>query len=328
MTDRNDLRTVVYGAGAIGGVLGGHLALVGRQVILIGRSGHVSAIQNHGLRLVTPAATHILRLAAVTSPGEIEFEPRDVIFLCVKSQDTDSALRELHAVVKDVPIFCFQNGVRNEEIAARHFSRVYGVRLHVAALFISDGEVVSRQYPPGNLIIGRYPDGRDDLAEAVAANMREAGFYAMVTSDVMPYKWAKLMRNLANNAPVAITDAEDARISEAVKDEAREILSAAGIRWISDKEVALEWPESAIPIRATTDDLGSRFSSTWQSLNRRQGDVEADFFNGEIVRLAQRLGRKAPINETVLRIVQEMAVKRELPGKYTTAELRTLLGLN
>lgn len=68
--------------------------------------------------------------------------------------------------------------------------------------------------------------------------------------------------------------------------------------------------------------------STWQSLARRQGTVETDFFNGEIVRLAKQLGREAPINETLLRISQEMATNREPPGKYTPAQLCTLLGLD
>lgn len=58
------------------------------------------------------------------------------------------------------------------------------------------------------------------------------------------------------------------------------------------------------------------------------GNVETDFFNGEIVRLAEQLGRQAPVNETLLRIAQEMATKRELPGKYTLPELCRLVGLD
>jgi len=60
----------------------------------------------------------MLKVSAVTSPGEIDFRPGDVLLLTVKSQDTDAALRDLHNVEKDIPIFCLQNGVRNEETAA------------------------------------------------------------------------------------------------------------------------------------------------------------------------------------------------------------------
>ena len=68
-------------------------------------------------------------------------------------------------------------------------------------------------------------------------------------------------------------------------------------------------------------------SSTWQSLTRRQGSVETEFLNGEVVRLAKKLGEQAPINETLLGICKEMAVNREPPGKYTPGQLRSLLGL-
>jgi 2-dehydropantoate 2-reductase len=147
------MRIIVYGAGAIGGVVGGHLALTGREVVLIGRPDHVSAIQQRGLRLVTPTSRHTLRLPAVTAPGQIDFGPEDVVLLCVKGQDTDEALGKLATAVTGIPIFCLQNGVQNEEIAARHFSRVYGAAVRVGGVFVNNGEVTARRDPPGWLVI-------------------------------------------------------------------------------------------------------------------------------------------------------------------------------
>jgi 2-dehydropantoate 2-reductase len=142
-------RTIIYGAGAIGGVVGGHLALAGKEVVLIGRPKHMKAIREHGLRLVTPRGTHTLQLTAVTEPSQIDFRPEDVVFLCVKGQDTEEALRTLRAQVEDIPIFCFQNGVRNEEVASRYFPRVYGVVVRVGGVFVNNGEVIARYDPPG-----------------------------------------------------------------------------------------------------------------------------------------------------------------------------------
>lgn len=321
------MRVIIYGAGAIGGVVGGHLARVGHNITLIGRPGHVRATQEHGLRLVTPTNTYILPVPAVTTPAHIDFGPDDVVFLCVKGQNTEEALADLRAVVEDVPVFCFQNGVSNEEVATRYFPRVYGVRVFVAAVYLTDGEVIARRDPPGWLIVGRYPAGTDDLSEATASMLRSAGFFTMLTPDVMPYKWGKLMRNLVN-AVGAITDAtgDDVDIiARAVRQEARDILAQAGIRWISEKELAVEWPDSTIQPRSSLPIKAQ--NSTWQSLARRQGTVEADFLNGEVVRLAKKLGRQAPVNEGLLRISQEMAVNRETPGKYTPGQLGALLGL-
>jgi 2-dehydropantoate 2-reductase len=322
------MRAIIYGTGAIGGVVGGHLALAGKEVILIGRPDHVNAIREHGLRFITPTGTHVLRLPVVTEPSQIDFRSGDVILLCVKGQNTGEALRDLRTVVEDIPIFCVQNGVRNEEIAIQHFPRVYGVMVRVGGVFVNNGEVIARRDPPGWLIMGVYPVGADDLVEAVATNLRDAGFYVLVTSDVMPYKWGKLMLNLGN-AIGAITNmrgGDNNRIAGAAQQEAREILSKAGIRWISAEELALQWPEITMRPRNTIDSEAQ--SSTWQSLARRQGTVETDFLNGEIVRLAERLGIQASVNEGLLRVVQQMATKRELPGKYASAELCRLVGLD
>ena len=321
------MRVIIYGAGAIGGVVGGHLSRVGQDVTFIGRPGHMNAIQQRGLSLVTPTATYTLRVPVVTAPRQIDFGPGDVVFLCMKGQGTEEALRELQAVVEDVPIFCFQNGVHNEEVAAGYFPQVYGVKVLVGAVYLTDGEVAAHRDPPGWLIVGRYPKGVDDRAEAIGTQLRAAGFITMVTPDVMPYKWGKLLRNLGNSIG-AITDStgdDVAVIGRAARQEAREVLSQAGIHWISDKDLAQEWPDSTSKPRSSLP-AGAR-NSTWQSLARRQGTVEADYLNGEIVRLARGLGREAPINEGLLRISHQMAADREPPGKYSAAQLSVLLGL-
>ena len=325
---QENIRAIIYGAGAIGGVVAGHLALTGTDVVLIGRPGHMGAIQEHGLRFITPEGTHMLRMPTVTKPKQIDFRPGDVVLFCVKGQNTDEALRDLRAVVEDVPVFCFQNGVRNEEIATRYFPAVYGVMVRVGGVYVNDGEVVARRDPPGWLIMGRYPTGTDDLAEATAARLRNAGFYVLVTPDVMPYKWGKLMGNLAN-AIGAITNERGGEILSIIRaalQEARQILAQADIRWIAGEELAQQWPEITTQPRSSLNTKEQ--SSTWQSLARQQGTVETDFLNGEIVRLAKRLGVQAPVNETLLRISKEMAVKGELPGKYTSTELRGLAGLD
>jgi 2-dehydropantoate 2-reductase len=321
------MRFIIYGAGGIGCVIGGHLVRTGHDVVLIGRPGHIKAINESGLRFITPAGTHILKIRAVTTPEQIDFRSDDVVFLCMKGQNTEEALHDLQAVVKDVPIFCFQNGVRNEEIAVQYFSRVYGVMVRVGAAYLEDGEVIARRDPPGWFIIGCYPRGTDELAELVAERLQAASFLVKTSNDVMPYKWGKLMANLGN-AIGAITNGrggEVAQIMQAAHQEFRDILTQADIRWISQEEMLKEWPETTAPLRGRIDTEAQ--SSTWQSLARQQGSVETEFLNGEVVRLARRLGRQAPINETLVRISQEMAMNHELPGKYTPSQLASLLGI-
>lgn len=200
--------------------------------------------------------------------------------------------------------------------------------VRVGGVYVTDGEVTARRDPPGWLIIGQYPEGKDDLSEKVAEKLRSAGFFVLVTPDVMPFKWGKLMLNLGN-AIGAITNArgnDTRRIYEAVYEEASQVLSSAGIRWISNEELAGIWPESTERPRSSLQTEAQ--SSTWQSLARRQGAVETDFLNGEIVRQAERIGLKAPINEALLHIAQDMAASGETPGKHSPSELCRLLGLD
>ena len=236
-------------------------------------------------------------------------------------------MRDLHEAVKDIPVFCLQNGVRNEEIVSRIFPRTYAARINIGAVYMTPGEVICRRDPPGWIIMGRYLTGIDTLAETVGASLRKAGFYVLVTPDVMPYKWGKLMSNLGNAVGAITNDnsREAQGITEAARNEARQLLSEAGIRWLSETDITREWPDFGAKPRAAMNTQEQ--SSTWQSLGRQQGTVETEFLNGEIVRVAKRLGKTAPINEKITRITEEMAVRKERPGKYTTPELRRMLGL-
>ncbi len=144
----------------------------------------------------------------------------------------------------------------------------------------------------------------------------------------MPYKWGKLMANVGN-AIGAITNGSwesTMPIFRAVMEESRAIVTEAGIKWISQEQVARDWPEISAPLRGRLDTEAQ--SSTWQSLTRHQGSVETEFLNGEIVHVAKKLGKSAPINEKLVQISQEMAANHEPPGKYTTAELSEMLGLD
>lgn len=322
------MRYIIYGAGGIGSIMGGHLLRTGHGAVLIGRPGHVDAIKARGLRLTTPTAEYIVPIPAYTGPEQIEFRPDDVVCLCMKGQDTEAAVKALKKQVEDVPVCCFQNGVRNEETVARYFPRVYGAMVRVGAVYLDDGEVIARRDPPGWYIIGRYPAQADPFAEEIARGIREAGYFVRTVEDAMPYKWGKLMANLGN-AIGAISNGswkETDFIYKAVAAEAEAVVKKAGIKVISQQEVADSWPEITAPLKGQLNTEAQ--SSTWQSLARRQGHVETEFLNGEIVRVAKRVGMEAPLNAKLVEIAEQMAADGDTPGKYPPPELARLLGIS
>jgi len=89
------MRYVIYGAGAIGGIIGGRLFEQGHDVVLIARGEHLAALQRDGLTLESPRGTATLKVRSVGHPSEMEPNADDVVFLAMKTQDTAQALVDL-----------------------------------------------------------------------------------------------------------------------------------------------------------------------------------------------------------------------------------------
>ena len=116
------MRFIVYGAGAVGGVVGGRLAQSGNDVVLIARGAHAEAMQRSGLTLESPDGEQRRRRAGRDPPAELELGADDVVLLALKSQDTADALLALRASAPpSTPVVCLQNGVANERAALRLF---------------------------------------------------------------------------------------------------------------------------------------------------------------------------------------------------------------
>ena len=153
------MKYVIYGAGAVGSLVGAYLSRAGTEVVLLGRPAHVAAIQAGGLRVKTNTGKEVIPVRAVADLREVGSSSGDVVLVAVKTQDTGLACAALARWAPlDVPIFCLQNGVRGEEIAAHTFRNVYGVVLSLGVRLAGPGEIVN--YTGVNLLtIGRYPTG-------------------------------------------------------------------------------------------------------------------------------------------------------------------------
>ena len=121
-------RYVVFGAGAIGGVIAGFLHRAECDVVGIARGAHLAAIRQHGLSLRTPDGAFTVHLPVAATPREIRWRDDDVVLLAMKSQDTQAALHELAtAAPPSIVVVCAQNGVANERAALRCFETTLGM---------------------------------------------------------------------------------------------------------------------------------------------------------------------------------------------------------
>jgi len=312
---------VVYGAGAVGGVLGGLLHEAGHDVVLVARGEHLAAIQNRGLRLASPERVRHVPVPAV-SPAEVAWRPGDVVLLAVKSDATQSVLPALAAAAPpETPLVSVQNGVANEPAALRWFAHVYGVCVMMPAAHLEPGVVEQHCAPtPGILDVGRFPTGVDDRADAVAAAFRAAGFVSEPRPDIMRWKYRKLLLNLGNAVEaVCGQDAGAEELAELARREGEAALAAARIDPVSEQTD--EERRAGILELGLIDGRPRGGGSSWQSLARRTGTIETDYLNGEIVRLGRLHGVPTPANELLRRRANQLAAAGRPPAGVPATEL-------
>ncbi|MFO0759366.1 MAG: 2-dehydropantoate 2-reductase N-terminal domain-containing protein [Byssovorax sp.] len=318
-------RYLVLGAGAVGAAIGGLLQRSGREVMLIARGAHLAALQRDRLTLVSPAGASTLAVRAVASAREIDFTPGDVLVLAVKSQGSAAALADLAAVApRDLPVICAQNGVSNEPLAARSFSRVYGMVVFSPLALLVPGKVAIHTAPfAGGLDLGCFPRGTDALVDEVVADLSNAGFAARAEPKIQRLKYGKLLSNLGNALQaLGGAAAMQSPLLGAVNAEGRACLIAADIEFA---EVAEVYERNAAIVDLPVEGSTRQGGSSWQSLARGTGQIEADFLNGEIVRLGELHGFPTPLNRRLTELALQAAEERWPPGKLSVAEIEARL---
>jgi 2-dehydropantoate 2-reductase len=314
------VRFVVFGAGAIGGVVGARLFEARVDVIVIARGAHHDAIAARGLTLETPTERVTVPIPAASHPAEIRWQAQDVVLLAVKGQDTLAALRV--AAGPAIPLVCLQNGVENERVAARLFREVYGAVVMSPTAHLEPGIVQAYAAAvTGAIDIGCYPSGVDELCETVCAHLRGARFESEPRPDIMRYKHAKLLTNLANAVQaVCGLDDDTGELSARALAEGREVLQAAGIAYDAEHVADLpgRWERWQVGEIAGRSRGGG---SSWQSVVRGTGTVESDYLNGEIVLRGRQTGVATPVNAALQRLAQQTARERRQPGWITAAQI-------
>lgn len=321
------MRFIVYGVGAIGGVVAGALAAEGREVVGVARGKRQDVLQNQGMTLLSPSGSKEVKFDCVSSAAKIDLRSDDAILLTVKSQDTSAALADLLAAgVQDQPIFCVQNGVANEPAALRFFPNVHGVNVMLPCEYATPGETIAWCSPYyGNFDIGRYPHGLDDADRQLAAALTPAGIGGYPTDDVMRFKYGKLLRNLGNIVEAALgRGVDDGILTQALMDEGKAVLGRAGLAWIDVGENdprRQQMKSGDVPGRPRTG------SSTSQSLARGAGTIETDYLNGEIVLLGRIHGVATPANAYATRLAARLARDKAAQGSVSPDEFAAGVGL-
>jgi len=319
------MRFIIFGAGAVGGVIGGrifqHRADHGHDVVLVARGAHVRAIRERGLTINDPDGSVTLEVPAVEHIADAAPTEADVVVLTMKTQDTEAALDALARSAPNVAVACAQNGVENERLALRRFRNVHGICVMLPASYMEPG-VVDASGAPHNAIldVGRYPSGIDSTADLIAATFESSGLVSSAVADVMSLKYAKLLMNLGNAVDALVADRDNAAdIVKRARAEAIACYNAAGITWASEDQDR-QRRNGVMEVRP----IGGRTrggGSTWQSVVRGATTTEVDWLNGEIVLLGRLHGVDTPVNSMLCEVTREGVAAGAGPRSITATTL-------
>jgi 2-dehydropantoate 2-reductase len=176
----------------------------------------------------------------------------------------------------------------------------------------------------GMLDVGRYPNGTDETASRLSDAFNESSFDSRALADVMRWKYRKLIMNLGNAVEALMPPGpEHDAIAERAEREGEACLHAAGIEFASRAEDRARRAGVLRVGRIAGRERGG--GSSWQSLARRSGSIEADYLNGEIVLLGRLHGFPTPVNETLRRLANRWAVERRPAGTMPVEEFEGAL---
>ncbi|MEO0574432.1 MAG: 2-dehydropantoate 2-reductase [Pseudomonadota bacterium] len=324
----NTLQVTVFGAGSIGCYVGGQLAHAGIDVRFIGRQRFQQALRSRGLTL-----THFDRKPIVVSPNAFSFDTElsdadvDVVLVCVKSQDTQQAgIALCTALREDTLVISLQNGASNADVlraAMPGFTVLAGM---VPFNVTGTGPGAFHCGTQGDLCIEQHNDER--LA-TLRSGFERSGQGCLLSESIDAVLWGKLLVNL-NNAmntlfggplKAGLLQRDYRRALSAMIEEALGIVRAAGIQ---PERFGGASPDMMIRILRLPNviyrvvmnlvvkiDANAR-SSMLDDLEAGRPS-EVDYLQGEIVRLAASLQRSAPINSTVLSLVEQAFVAGKSP---------------
>lgn len=329
------MHVVVYGAGAVGSVLGGMLSLRQHDVTLVGRAALRDAVAADGLRLKSATGEYVARPRVVTSLSASDVPPDGIILLTMKSHDVEAAVAALAGIPDGVPVVCFQNGVASEELAATRLPRVYGGVCRMTCSMVQPGHASFRAR--GRVIVGAWPKGSDATGRALAAAFADAGFDAASSRAIMADKWLKLAVN-AQSVFSAVIDPRDHDTNEfqdlkrAILEETRRVYRAAKIRARScdGRDPSLEdmIAELKRPLTRKTEHGVRVHNSTWQDLYTRRPRIEAEYFHGPVIELGRAHGVPTPYHRGALGIARRCLAAGTGPDTVRLADLTAMIELD
>jgi len=179
----------VLGAGAIGSIIGAHLARAGHSVVMLARGRRAEHISTHGLAICGLAEFSTL-VPVLRDPAQLR--SADVLIVATKTPGTAEALAHLRHVDLGLA-FSIQNGpLKNELLSAAFGSdRVLGSLADTSGEMLADGRVLFTRNV--NILLGELAGEASLRADDVATTIDSSGVRATAVPNILSLEWSKFV---------------------------------------------------------------------------------------------------------------------------------------
>jgi 2-dehydropantoate 2-reductase len=318
------VKIAIVGAGAIGGLLGGHLARIGVDVTLIARGAHLAAIKEKGLRVIGADSEFTVTPRAVEDPKDAGIQ--DYVIVTLKSPAVPAMAEKMTPLLGDktavvmavngLPWWYFhglEGSLRGRQLSSLDPDgaqwrligpeRVLGCVVYPAAEVPEPGVIA---HVSGDRFSLGEPSGEaTDRVRTLSRLLIEAGLKAPVKRDIREEIWVKLWGNVAFNPLSALTGATLAQlcgtdatraVAKSMMIEAENVAKAVGVHMPIDIERRI----------AGAAAIGEHKTSMLQDLERGR-QMEIDAIIGSVAELARLVAVETPTIDAILALIRQKA---------------------
>lgn len=324
---------LIWGAGAIGGILGAYWARAGVPVLMVDIvAEHAEACATTGLTIEGPVEAFTQVVPCVT-PDRLE-GTFDRIVLAVKAQATEPALQQLMPhLAEDGFVLSAQNGL-NERVIAQHVSaeRTMGAFVNYGADWTGPGRILFGNR--GAVVVGEIDGSIQPRTEEMFALLKVFEPDAVLTDDIWAYLWGKLGYGAMLFATALTPDSMTTNFADpargpALMGLAREVMRTAVAEGVDPKPFNGFEPKAFMPgaddaaARQSLAELAEFNSKTakthtgiYRDLAVRKRKTEVDPQVGAVAEIARSHGIATPLLTRLVELIHDIEDgRREMSGE-------------
>ncbi len=337
---RIDMKVAIYGAGAMGTILGAYITKAGYEIDLINRNeDHVNGLKNIGAQVV--GKIEFTQKVNAMLPEEMS-KKYDIILLMTKQMNNKKIVEGLLPFMSKKCIICtMQNGLPELSVSeVIGEDKTVGCAMSWGATFIGNGKAELTSEPTRESMtfsIGKFGNVADEPFDYLVKLLDTMG-KVIVEENFIGARWAKLLVNAAFSGLSVVTGDNFGAIAKNKKSrllalkaikECIDICDSAGIKIepIQGKDIVklLDYKTKfkrsislfLIPIAMKKHRLIK--SSMLRDLAKgRKCEIEA--INGVVCKYGDKVNVDTPINDRIVEITHKIEDK-ELVSEWKTLEL-------